>query len=698
MGRCTEFGVIIKAGCDHTMQAGASSCTCVGCGVVCRGQYAGCPEVWAGAGPTTIAVAPPKRLAKAGPSHSVIHRGKAADRQAPTESGPPVPHAPRDSWFEAVDITPAPTDTALPAPAPVPPPVRAPQPVPQPDWIPAPAPVATAPPPVATPEPPAAAAVARLETRAAEIEGWAAEVTRTFEAERARLERMATDLATRAGEIDERAMAHTRAFENDRAWLERLAAELPTRARQLDDRAEAHLRMLETDRASLEALGQQLMVRAHEIDARAAAYFQAVDHDRTDLPEELRRSIGATLPALVAEAVRLDTARRAERQPPPPPEVPPTRVEADPIIEARQRSLEKQVDGLTRRTQEIDERVTTHLRAIDDDRAVLADVIHHQDRMAQAIADADFDGRYDRLVNDVIPDAVAGTVDAAMKAKAAALSTAVGRVEKVRADTKAMADNIRESSERMLDALFRRDQDSASQLQALAEERAAMTEMLEGGRDEIAKSVVNSLPALVEVAVRTAMERYATERRSGVQELASRLRADADVMRDALQRSFEKMMEALAGREQALEERAAAQVKAIGHEKSALTDLWSKAALRGHRGPSRPWWRRRSPTPSSSTGPSWKRSGRRRSGCGRSTRPPSPGSGTSTRPPPPSCGRRWPSCGRPSSTATGWSSGRRRPTSGPSRACGRPWPASRRSDHRGRPTRSRSPTRRRSRL
>ena len=210
---------------------------------------------------------------------------------------------------------------------------------------------------------------------------------------------------------------------------------------------------------------------------------------------------------------------------------------------------------------------------------MLADVIHHQDRMAQAIADADVDGRHDRLVNDVIPDAVAGAVDAAMKARAAALSTAVGRVEKVRADTKALADTIRESSEGMLDALFRRDQDSASQLQALAEERAAMTEMLEGGREEIAKSVVNSLPALVEVAVRTAMERYATERRSGVQELASRLRADADVMRDALQRSFEKMMESLASREQELEERAAAQVKALGHEKSALADLWAKAAL-----------------------------------------------------------------------------------------------------------------------
>ena len=83
----------------------------------------------------------------------------------------------------------------------------------------------------------------------------------------------------------------------------------------------------------------------------------------------------------------------------------------------------------------------------------------------------------------------------------------------------------------------------------------------------------------MEVAVRTAMERYATERRSGVQDLTSRLRADADVIRDALQRSFEKMMESLSSREQELEERAAAQVRALGQEKSALSDLWAKAAL-----------------------------------------------------------------------------------------------------------------------
>jgi hypothetical protein len=348
--------------------------------------------------------------------------------------------------------------------------------------------------------------------------------------------------------------------------LERLAAELPTRARQLDDRADVHLRMLDSDRASLEILGHELVARGHEIDARIEAHLQAVEYNRTTLPEELRSSVVASLPALVTEAVRTETARRAE---------------PDPILVARQRSVEKRLDGLTRRAQEIDERVTTHLRGIDDDRAVLADVIHHQDRMAQALADADLDGRHDRLiqwVNDAIPVAVAGAVDAAMKVKAAALSTAVGRVEKVRADAKAMADNIQESSERMLEALFRRDQESALQLQAVEEDRAALKAMLEGGRDEIAHTVVNSLPALVEVAVRTAMERYATERRAGVQELTTRLRADSDVMRDALQRSFEKMMEALSSREQLLEDRAVAHVKELDREKGVLADLWQKAA------------------------------------------------------------------------------------------------------------------------
>ncbi len=425
---------------------------------------------------------------------------------------------------------------------------------------------------------------ADLHRQAQEIDERAAvAVGRAFDAERAMLDQVAAELVARAHEVEERATAHARVFEIDRAWLERLAAELPTRAIQLDDRAEAHLRMLDSDRASLEVLGHELVARGHEIDARIEAHLQAVEYDRHTLPDELRRSLAASLPELVTEAVRLENSRRAERQPPPPPPEPPARAEADPIFEARQRSLEKRLDGLTRRAQEIDERVTTHLRGIDDDRAVLADVITHQDRMAQALADADLDGRHDRLtqwVNDAIPVAVAGAVDAAMKVKAAALSTAVGRVEKVRADTKAMVDNLHESSERMLEALFRRDQESVVQLQALEDDRAAMKAMLEGGRDEIAHSVVNSLPALVEVAVRTAMERYATERRSGVQELSARLKADSDVMRDALQRSFEKMMEALSSREQQLEDRAVAHVKELEREKGVLADLWQKAAHR----------------------------------------------------------------------------------------------------------------------
>jgi hypothetical protein len=74
------------------------------------------------------------------------------------------------------------------------------------------------------------------------------------------------------------------------------------------------------------------------------------------------------------------------------------------------------------------------------------------------------------------------------------------------------------------------------------------------------------------------MERYATERRSGVQELTARLKADSDVMRDALQRSFEKMMEALSSREQQLEDRAVAHVKELEREKGVLADLWQKAA------------------------------------------------------------------------------------------------------------------------
>ncbi len=59
MGRCHEFGSQIREGCGHPMRAGERACSCPECGVVCQGQFDGCPGVWArGPRPIAITVAP----------------------------------------------------------------------------------------------------------------------------------------------------------------------------------------------------------------------------------------------------------------------------------------------------------------------------------------------------------------------------------------------------------------------------------------------------------------------------------------------------------------------------------------------------------------------------------------------------------------------------------------------------------------
>src|SRR5438445_525731 len=64
MGWCHEFGPQIREGCGHPMRAGESACTCPQCGVVCRGRFAGCAEVWA-RGPREVhVVSPPGALAR----------------------------------------------------------------------------------------------------------------------------------------------------------------------------------------------------------------------------------------------------------------------------------------------------------------------------------------------------------------------------------------------------------------------------------------------------------------------------------------------------------------------------------------------------------------------------------------------------------------------------------------------------------
>ncbi len=342
------------------------------------------------------------------------------------------------------------------------------------------------------------------------------------------------------------------AFEGARdldEWFQQATAELSARAFDIDERAEAHARAFEHDRAWLERMLNELPTRARELDARIAAHLEAV-------------------PSLVVDAVRGEYGAKAG---------------PDPIvnINARQRSLEKRIEAIARRAQEIDERVGSHLRTIEDDRGVLADVVRHQDRLAQQLSEVDVGERHKRLtewVHEAIPAVAASAVDAALGAQTSSIAAAVARAERIRSDMQVAAEQNQAAAERMLEALFRRDKEIVDQLQALQQEREAVAAIIEGGRDEIAHSVLNSLPALVDVAVRTAMERYATERRSGVTDLSNRLRADADVMRDAMQRSFEKIMESLAVKEQLVDERAAAHLRSLEHDRTTVTELWQKAA------------------------------------------------------------------------------------------------------------------------
>ncbi|HEX7277130.1 MAG TPA: hypothetical protein VF244_07120, partial [Acidimicrobiales bacterium] len=392
------------------------------------------------------------------------------------------------------------------------------------------------------------------------------------------------------------------------------ARALDERAREIDDRAAAHLQALDYDRASLpQELRRTIATMVpHAVDAavraavdtRVAGAVRALQQDRTLEPGELRQSIAQTVPGVVADTVghslpgMVSAAVEAAlpglvaeavadvlqaQSPSEPSALRPA--EHDPLLAVRQRSWEKRLDGLTRRAQEIDDRVSTHLRGIDEDRRVLADVVRHQDRLAQALADIDPAGDQERLsqwVQDSVPGMVASAVRSTLDAQTAAITTALTRAERARADTQAMHAAVQASSERILEALYRRDQQfddrAEGALAAFEEERAALAELLLGNREKVEQSVLAGLPVLVNSAVRVAMEAYRSERRSGVEELATRMRADADVMRETLQRSFEKMMEALANREQELDERASAHRRALKHEKSETAELWAKAA------------------------------------------------------------------------------------------------------------------------
>ncbi|MEA2900140.1 MAG: hypothetical protein QOH36_27 [Actinomycetota bacterium] len=88
MGLCHEFGSQIRSGCDHPMRAGASACSCAECGVVCRGLFDGCPDVWA-RGPRPVAisatrVAGPSPVPTPAPAAAAASSGGATVTSLPT--------------------------------------------------------------------------------------------------------------------------------------------------------------------------------------------------------------------------------------------------------------------------------------------------------------------------------------------------------------------------------------------------------------------------------------------------------------------------------------------------------------------------------------------------------------------------------------------------------------------------------------
>src|SRR5207248_2615598 len=60
MGWCHEFGVQIRPGCGHPMEASSQSCVCRECGTTCTGHFGGCPDVWA-RGPVPVTLVPSAR-------------------------------------------------------------------------------------------------------------------------------------------------------------------------------------------------------------------------------------------------------------------------------------------------------------------------------------------------------------------------------------------------------------------------------------------------------------------------------------------------------------------------------------------------------------------------------------------------------------------------------------------------------------
>ena len=114
MGLCHEFGSQIRTGCNHPMRAGASACSCAECGVVCRGLFDGCPDVWA-RGPRPVSISATRASAANGAPSAVA--------TTPGRPGPIRPARPAQApaWAEAAgDRTAEPAGPRAPTPTPAP--------------------------------------------------------------------------------------------------------------------------------------------------------------------------------------------------------------------------------------------------------------------------------------------------------------------------------------------------------------------------------------------------------------------------------------------------------------------------------------------------------------------------------------------------------------------------------------------------
>lgn len=124
MGRCHEFGLQIREGCGHPMQAGDSACSCPECGVICGGRFAGCPDVWArGLPPAEVQIdAEEVALTTAAPfsngssrrrAHAARVDGPMAEEQAAHAEAAPEPGAwPEPSYSPPAETNHSPTTPA----------------------------------------------------------------------------------------------------------------------------------------------------------------------------------------------------------------------------------------------------------------------------------------------------------------------------------------------------------------------------------------------------------------------------------------------------------------------------------------------------------------------------------------------------------------------------------------------------------